>query len=117
MPWWRWTSAVALAAMIGSFVWAAGEASLGDGLRQLIAHRWGIVTLIDLYLGLIVFAAIVYLLERNALVTAFWAILLALLGNFATLLYVVVRAGRIQVLIRALAVTAADRAAGSSPPR
>jgi hypothetical protein len=86
---------VILAALIvramqtGDF-WAAGN--------WLTSDIWGVVTLVDLYLGLFLAALAMALIEKG-LSAAFWILPLPFLGNVWTALWVVVR---FQDLVRRL---------------
>ncbi|TVQ63753.1 MAG: DUF1475 domain-containing protein [Phycisphaerales bacterium] len=74
------------------------EMSLGAGLERVAATRWGVTTLVDLYLGLAVIGVWIASIERTALRTLPWIVALALTGNFATLVYVALRARRARTL-------------------
>lgn len=84
-------SAIVLVALI---VHASLEMSLASGLRAIVSTRWGMTTLVDLYLGLAVVGAWIAYRERSALRAAPWIVALALLGNLATAAYVVIAALR-----------------------
>jgi hypothetical protein len=47
-----------LAALI---VWASMNANFGESFSAITADPWGIVSLVDLYLGFLIFAAFVFL--------------------------------------------------------
>ncbi|MEC9373534.1 MAG: DUF1475 family protein, partial [Planctomycetota bacterium] len=79
------------AILISAIIASAFEMNLSEGLRTLTETRWGITTLIDLYAGLFIVAVWIALLERSALRTAPWVIALVLLGNLATLLFILYR--------------------------
>ena len=89
------TVALCLASLLvflGSIVWAAGEEGLGEGLRKLLDHPWGVVTLIDLYAGFFFVGAWLCVVEKGKVTLVLWLILLLCLGNVATLLYLTLRA-------------------------
>jgi hypothetical protein len=84
-------SVALLAALIGSIVWAAGQESLGDGFRKLLAHPWGVVTLVDLYGGFFFVGAWLFAIERNRAALVIWLVLLFFFGNATTLFYLTLR--------------------------
>jgi len=58
----------------------------GEG-AQLLSMPWGIVSLVDLYVGFILFSAWIVFRERSA-VSIIWVILMMVLGFFTASLYV-----------------------------
>ena len=81
--------------LLGLLVAAIGTASTHghviDGLRRLIADPWGIVTLLDLGVGLIFVAAWITIMEPRPLHAAVWVTALFLLGNVVTLVFLIWR--------------------------
>jgi hypothetical protein len=80
--------------LLGGIIWAAAASNLSDGMSHLLADRWGVVTLIDIYGGALFVAAWMKLHERNLLV---WLLLIAGLiglGHLTTLGYLVYRTWR-----------------------
>lgn len=82
----------AIALLFGLIVWAAMEESLFDAMGPLLQDRWFVVTLVDLYLGLAVFAAWALYVEPRRQVAAMWILSFACLGNLMTLGYLLWRA-------------------------
>jgi hypothetical protein len=60
---------------------------LGEG-SQLLSMPWGIVSLVDLYVGFTIFSAWVVYRERNWLTTIIWVALIMVLGFFTVSVYV-----------------------------
>jgi hypothetical protein len=58
----------------------------GEG-RQLVAMPWGIVSLVDLYTGFVLFSGWIIYRERSVLVAVLWTIAMMTLGFFAGSLY------------------------------
>jgi hypothetical protein len=83
-------------ALLGLVVWAIfafGDLH-GDFAQQLgviASLPWGVTTLADLYLGYLIFAALVMVVERSWWTTALWAIPVFFLGNAWAALWFVVR--------------------------
>lgn len=79
--------AIAFAVII---VWAIANGDFWSEGSWLTSNPWGIVSLTDLYLGFLVAAVFMYLLERPGN-RWFWIIPLPFLGNVWTLLWLAYR--------------------------
>lgn len=84
---------VVLATLVlaGGIVWAIPQEPLSSGLRRIMNQPWGLVTLVDLYLGLAVIGVWILLLQRGVWRALPWWIALACLGNLATLVFLMYR--------------------------
>ncbi len=69
--------------LAASIVWAMGawEGSFGEAIDWLISEPWGVVSLIDLYLGFFLIAVLIWLLEPNKMIALAFIIPLPFLGN------------------------------------
>ena len=66
----------------------------GDFFKEgslLVSLAWGKVSLIDVYTGFFLFSGWVIFREDKWLTSACWIILIMILGNFITSLYVTIR--------------------------
>jgi hypothetical protein len=77
--------------MIGLIVRASLEKSVIVIFEQLLAERWGVVTLIDLYAGFAFVILWIGVCERKWTRTLAWTIAIMGLGNLATLAYIALR--------------------------
>ena len=83
-------------AFIGLLAMTAGLANgfiNGDFFKdgsELLANPWGIVSIIDLYVGFIIFSMWIAFREKRVIVAAAWIILVMVLGFFTASLYVLV---------------------------
>lgn len=59
---------------------------LGEG-RQLLGMPWGIVSLVDLYVGFSLFSAWIVFRERSFVRSLIWVVLMMTLGFFTASLY------------------------------
>jgi hypothetical protein len=59
---------------------------LGEG-RRLLAMPWGIVSLVDLYVGFTLFSAWIVFRERSLGRSVVWVVLMMVLGFFTASLY------------------------------
>lgn len=83
-------------ALLGLVIWAAValrdlHGSFFDQFAVLTTLPWGIAALADLYVGFVIFAAIVFLTERSWVVAALWAVPVFLVGNIWAALWFVIR--------------------------
>lgn len=89
--------------LLAAILWAGfvARSSLGDGFSAIIAEPWGIVTLIDLYVGFVLIAILIGVIERRWWVAALWIAPLPFLGNIVPALWLVVRLPFITARLRA----------------
>ena len=57
---------------------------------EIIANPWGKVSLVDLYVGFILFSAWIIFREKSLLISIIWVILMMILGYFTASLYVLI---------------------------
>ena len=96
-------AAAGIAALLALIVYSSLEMPLMAGLRATVDTRWGVTTMVDLYLGMIVFAAWIGHRERSLPRTLAWVVGLCLLGNLVTLVYLLMaslRASSVEDLLR-----------------
>ena len=73
---------------------AMATGDFGDEGAWILDHAWGRMSLIDLYVGIALFAGWVFLRERSWWVAALWLPLFIVLGNAATALYAAIASFR-----------------------
>ena len=99
--------------LVGAIVASSMEMGIVGGIASIVSTRWGVTTLIDAYIGLVIAGAWIASLERRARTGAIWFIALMLTGNLATLAYVAMRAFRArtvrEIFIASLSERAPDR--------
>lgn len=81
-----------LGALFVGIVLGVREKNFVESLGAMFFDIWGVVTLLDLYVGLIFVATWIAWVERRWWWAALWIAALALLGNVVTLVYVLLRA-------------------------
>ncbi|MFN0131059.1 MAG: DUF1475 domain-containing protein [Phycisphaerales bacterium] len=84
----RVAAAVGVTVFVGMIVWSSLEMNLWAGLKASTDSRWGVLTLVDVYTGLLVFGAFIAWRERSGWRIGLWLVALLTLGNLATLAYV-----------------------------
>lgn len=88
----RAVRAIAVLATLVMVVTIAFGFAVGDFAREgssIWSLAWGKVTLIDLYVGLVLFAAWVALREKTPVAAGAWWLALIVLGNLAAAVYLV----------------------------
>jgi hypothetical protein len=90
---------IALAGMLSMLVavaWGITNGRLGMEFSAMTNMAWGLVTIIDLYVGLALIATWIWWREANPMIALGWTVALATCGNIATCLYIVlaIRASR-----------------------
>jgi hypothetical protein len=80
-------SLLGILAMTGVLIYGFTVGDFGGEGSQLLAMPWGIVSLVDLYVGFTLFSAWIVYRERSA-ISIIWVILMMVLGFFTASLYV-----------------------------
>jgi hypothetical protein len=83
-------------ALLGLILWAAFSlqdlhGSFFEQFAVVTTLPWGIVSLVDLYVGFVLFAVLVFITERSWIVAALWALPVFVLGNVWAALWFVIR--------------------------
>ncbi len=83
-------------ALLGLILWAVFSlrdlhGSLFDQLAVVTTLPWGVVSLVDLFVGFVLVATLVFLTERSWIVAALWAAPVFVLGNVWAALWFVIR--------------------------
>lgn len=82
---------ILLGLLAATILFASQRSHVLEGLRYIIADPWGVVTLIDLGVGLLFIAVWLWLVEPVRWRAIVWIIALFLLGNVVTLAYLLCR--------------------------
>ena len=77
-----------LAAMTGIIARAFMVGNFGAEGNQLLAMPWGVVSLVDLYVGFTLFSGWIVYREKSWLARIVWVALMMTLGNWTAALYV-----------------------------
>lgn len=79
---------IGLLAMTAVLIYGFSVGDFGKDGALILQNPWGIVSLVDLYTGFVLFSAWIIYREKNSLVAAFWVVLMMVLGFFTASLYV-----------------------------
>lgn len=85
----KWIALAILLGFSAYTVFCAVREPFGRSCRTVFSLLWGRQVVADLYLGLMLFAFIVYLNEGSLLTTMLWLIPMIVLGNIGTFAYFV----------------------------
>lgn len=82
-----WLGAVAMTiALLNGFI--AGDFARDGG--ELLANPWGVVSLVDLYVGFALFSLWIAFRETKLIVAVIWIVLMMVLGFFTGAVYVLI---------------------------
>lgn len=84
---------ICTAVFSASVFWALSAEPRGtmEVLAAMLSDPWTVVTFLDLYLGFLIAAGVIFLFEKNKLVAAAWAVPIFFLGNIWTVAWFVIR--------------------------
>ena len=91
----RILAALGAIALAFAIVWAgmtAGQ-SLSEAVGWLVSEPWGVVSLIDLYLGFVLIATLIWVFEPNKLIALAFILPLPILGNVWSAVWLAWRLG------------------------
>ena len=89
---------ILLGLLVAAILIASDHGNVLMGLRHVIADPWGVVTLLDLGIGLLFVAVWLALVEPSPQRAVAWIVALLLLGNVVTLVYLLSRTCRARQL-------------------
>ena len=82
-----WLGLLAMTAvLLNGFI----NGDFGQDGGELLSNPWGIVSIVDLYVGFVLFSLWIAFREKNGFLAAFWIILMMVLGFFTGALYVLI---------------------------
>ena len=76
-----------LLAMTGVLIYGFTVGDFGAEGKQLLSMPWGIVSLVDLYVGFTLFTGWIVYREKSLARSIFWAVLMMVLGFWTASLY------------------------------
>ena len=83
-------AALAVVSMAAILVYGFVVGDFGGEGQVLLSMPWGIVSLVDVYIGFVLFSGWIVYRERSAVRSTIWVILVMILGNLTTGLYVLI---------------------------
>jgi len=82
-----WFGALAMGGVL-IYGFTVGDFS-GEG-KELLSMPWGIVSMVDLYVGFFLFSAWIIFREKSPLRAGVWVVLMMVLGSFTASVYTLV---------------------------
>jgi ABC-type polysaccharide/polyol phosphate export permease len=79
-----------LLAMTAVLIYGFALGSFVEEGKQLLSMPWGIVSLVDLYVGFVLFSGWIIYRERSAARSAIWVVLMMVLGFWTGSLYTLI---------------------------
>ena len=86
----KWIALLGLLAMTGIIIYAFVVGDFSAEGARLLAMPWGIVSLVDLYVGFTLFSCWIIYREKRWLPSIIWVILMMILGFWTGALYTLV---------------------------
>jgi len=86
----KWVALLGLLAMTGIIIYAFVVGDFSAEGARLLAMPWGIVSLVDLYVGFTLFSCWIIYREKRWLPSIIWVILMMVLGFWTGALYTLV---------------------------
>lgn len=82
--------AVGLMSTLGALGWAAFNGGFLREGKELLAMPWGVLSLVEAYVGILLFGGWVWVREGNRLTAYTWLVAIVLAGNAISCMYVLV---------------------------
>ena len=80
-------SLIGVLAMGGIITWAFASGNFSEEGGKLLSMPWGIVSMVDLYVGFTLFSGWIVYREKSLARSVAWVILMMTLGSFTASLY------------------------------
>jgi hypothetical protein len=81
-------SLIGLAAMTVAILNAILNGNFAEEGAWIISHPWGVTSLVDLYVGFVLFSMWIVYREKSLVSKVIWVALMMILGNWTAALYV-----------------------------
>lgn len=83
----RWIGLLGVTAMAIVIAWAGASVDFFEAGAKLLDNPWGVVSLVDLYVGFIIFSAWIAYRETSLLVKIIWIVLMMVFGFLTASIY------------------------------
>ena len=82
---------VGVLAMTGALIYGFSTGDFFVDGGEILANPWGIVSMVDLYVGFTLFSMWIAYREKNVVIAGVWIVLMMVLGFFTGALYVLIQ--------------------------
>lgn len=86
----KFVAALGLVSMASILIYGFVAGDFGQEGQVLLSMPWGIVSLVDVYVGFVLFSGWIVYRENSAVRSTIWIILVMVLGNLTASLYVLI---------------------------
>ena len=83
--------AILFTILTGFILWASIDSNVIVGFREVSSMRWGMATLVDIYISLTFIGVWIGVLEKSYKKGIIWTLSLYFWGNLATIIYIILR--------------------------
>jgi hypothetical protein len=83
----KWIAVLGLLAMTAVLAYGFTVGNFASDGAELLQNPWGVVSMVDLYTGFILFSAWIVYREKSILRASVWVVLMMVLGFFTGSLY------------------------------
>ncbi|MCG8669999.1 MAG: DUF1475 domain-containing protein [Pseudomonadales bacterium] len=82
-------TALLLITLTGALIYAITKGDFATSGPILFGSPWGIMTIVDLYAGFLLFAMFIYATHKDTFKASLWVVTLMLLGNMIACVYLI----------------------------
>lgn len=82
-------AATILVGLVAGCFWAGSKLAIWDSIKKMWPDPWFKITVFDLYTGFGLFGIFIMHREKSIVKSSIWMVLMAGLGNIASLLYLI----------------------------
>tara|TARA_Y100000588_G_C13894322_1_gene770042 strand:- start:394 stop:750 length:357 start_codon:yes stop_codon:yes gene_type:complete len=93
-------SGILLFLLISVIVWASLESNVFIGFQKILSTRWGIATIVDIYIALTFIGVWIGVMEGSVFKGIVWTLTLYAFGDITTLIYIMIRANKCHSFIK-----------------
>ena len=86
----KFVALLGILAMGGILIYGFTVGDFGGEGKVLLSMPWGIVSLVDVYVGFILFSGWIVYREKSLIRSIVWVLLVMILGNFTASLYTLI---------------------------
>lgn len=86
----KWLAGLGVAAMTAVLIYGFTVGDFGADGQKILTNPWGIVSLVDLYVGFSLFSAWIVYREKSPWAALIWVVLMMTLGFFTGALYTLI---------------------------
>ena len=86
----KFISGLGILAMTAILIYGFAVGNFKEDGAKLLQNPWGLVSMVDLYTGFVLFSAWIVFREKSVFRAVFWVVLMIVLGFFTASLYTLI---------------------------